>query len=453
MAASVAQEFYKVRDYWAKAGRQKSWRLAIWVAEFQDVDIIDKFIEIERSPLGSFDDLFFRFDTEYKGDAQVFERALWQEFLEWFAPVPDPQYDMYAALKNDGMLKADFVPDTALAPTAANLWKELLRFKNSIIGLEADHFCIYFPPTRPDSSRIGDWFGRVLSSGVPRGIRLVTIDYAVQRKVNIPVSTPGLVKELKPVLNMVAAINNEMDKNGGSYDTTGSEARFRKQVRALMNSTTTKDAAIVDKEVDKLLQISRQMNSPASEISSWMIAAQAYFSINEPAKSEQYANTALTGADKAMKKKEPFGYPVWKGCMMLKGALLIGQKNPKAAMEVYEQLAFTATSYGDSFFVMEGYRLMGHLLYEEGRLAAAFEAMLLSLAGGSYLEANVRRQSTFLHAAYMALYLAEASRPAADVQVLEAQLAAWLGNDWKELLAAEGMEKAKQKRKKSLFEF
>src|SRR4028119_1086737 len=121
MAASVAQEFYKVREAWAKADRQKSWRLAIWVAEFQDVDIIDKFIEIERSPLGSFDDLFFRFDAEYKGDAQVFERALWQEFVEWFAPVPDPQYDMYAALKNDAMLKADFAPDTALAPTAGNL--------------------------------------------------------------------------------------------------------------------------------------------------------------------------------------------------------------------------------------------------------------------------------------------------------------------------------------------
>ncbi|MCH5599236.1 hypothetical protein [Niabella ginsengisoli] len=56
---SVAQEFYKIREEWARVDKLKTWNLAVWIATYQDIDIIDKFIETERLPIGIFDDIFF----------------------------------------------------------------------------------------------------------------------------------------------------------------------------------------------------------------------------------------------------------------------------------------------------------------------------------------------------------------------------------------------------------
>lgn len=66
-SSSVIQEYYKAVDYWADIAGKTDWRLAIWIVKETDMDLVDKFMEIERSPIGQFDDIFFRFDTPYRG--------------------------------------------------------------------------------------------------------------------------------------------------------------------------------------------------------------------------------------------------------------------------------------------------------------------------------------------------------------------------------------------------
>lgn len=51
-SASVIQEYYKAVDYWADIAGKKDWKLAIWIVGRNDVDLVDKFLEIERSPVG-----------------------------------------------------------------------------------------------------------------------------------------------------------------------------------------------------------------------------------------------------------------------------------------------------------------------------------------------------------------------------------------------------------------
>ncbi len=451
-SASIAQEFYKVRKEWEEVDILKSWRLAIWVAEYHDVDIIDKFMETERLPIGVFDDIFFRFDTEYKGDRDAFEKALWEEYREWFVKPPREEYDMYTALKNDGLLMRDYEPDSSLAPTFENLMNELLRFKACIKGLEHSNFCLYFPPSRPGAVSMGSWFNGVLKKVVPQGIRLATIDFAAARRIEISHRLPpGLVAELRPQLDMMEAINNEMDKGGDTYDTVSVDALFRKQVRVVMNSTVKKDPGLTEKEVNTLLSLSRRMESPSAAISGLLIASQAYFSIGQHDKSEFYADDAIARAEAAMEKNDPAGYPTWKACMMLKGAIVMGKRKNKAAIAIYEKLAATASKQADAFFVMEGYRLSGHLHYESRKPEQAFETLLLSLVAGSYLEKEVRRQSTFLHAAYLALFVGRKVKDEAALIILEQQLEEWLGDDWRTLLAEEGVTNASTRQKRSLF--
>src|SRR5690606_22321478 len=131
---------------------------------------------------------------------------------------------------------------------------EILRFKSCISGLEDTNFCIYFPPTNPNGPGLGRWFNKILKNRIPKGIRLVTIDFAAQRKVKISSDIlPALTVELKPKLDMLTAINNEMDKGGGSYNTTSVDGRFRKQIRIVMNTTTQNNSSeLLDKEVATL---------------------------------------------------------------------------------------------------------------------------------------------------------------------------------------------------------
>lgn len=115
-SASVIQEYYKAVDYWADIAGKKDWKLAIWIVGRNDVDLVDKFLEIERSPVGQFDDIFFRFDTPYRGDDDEYAAQLWQEYAGWFEEQAEEKDDMLKALRHDGLLKTEYRPDTSAEP-------------------------------------------------------------------------------------------------------------------------------------------------------------------------------------------------------------------------------------------------------------------------------------------------------------------------------------------------
>ena len=52
-SASVIQEYYKAVDYWADIVGNRDWKLSVWIVGQNDVDLVDRFLEIERSPVGS----------------------------------------------------------------------------------------------------------------------------------------------------------------------------------------------------------------------------------------------------------------------------------------------------------------------------------------------------------------------------------------------------------------
>ncbi|GAB3023198.1 hypothetical protein GCM10027051_29850 [Niabella terrae] len=438
---SIAHEFYKIREAWAEVADRKQWRLAIWVAQYQEIDIIDKFIETERLAIGVFeDDIFFRFDTAYQGDPEKFEAALWAEYQSWFTqPFPKEQ-DILLALRNDGILARDFEPRFDMQSGFEGLVAEMLRLKTQLAGFETSRFCLYFPTAKAHQFRLGEWLNQKLKKPIPAGIRLVTIDHAAGRKVFV--NRPELVVELQPQLEIMAAINNEMDKGGGSSDTVSPEARLTKQIRVVMDTIIKKDRDLSDREVKKMLELARQTGNPSTLISSLLVAAQVHYNIKDHEKSERYADQAIQQAEQVMDQGDPSGYHCWKSCMMLKGALFSAKRKWEAAIGIYDQLAAKALTYGDVFFVMEGHRIAGHLYYLRGRQQPAFEKSLLAMVAGAQLGQDVIRQSTFLHAAHLAVFLGEKLKPKDELQALEDQLEVWVGPDWKELISGTEMEKS-----------
>ena len=448
-AASIAQEYYKVQEYWAEIESDRQWRLAIWVAGYEEVEMVDKFMEIERSVLGKFSDIFFRFESVYKGKTETFEKELYEEWISWFDEKPDPSVDILLALKKEGMLLSDYRPDRKLKPTAENLWKEMLRFKSSIEGFEETGLCVYIPPTMTGSHPMTDWFSEVLDNGIPRGIRLATIDYAEKRKVKLKASEKVCL--IHPRLNMQEAINNEMNREIMNGDASSLENQYLLQVKKVMETATKKNESLLDKEIQTLLSLSGGIENRSIAITALLITSQAYYMIGSENKCMEYADKALAESGKAMRAGEPDGYPVWRSVLMLKAASLAGVKKRREAIVLYEQLAEEATSRQDVFYIMEAYRMAGYFYYELGEMNTSLETLLLSLYGGSFLDLETRRQSSFLLSAALALYIANDIRRSDDVDVLENYLQEWLGKDWRQLVETEDMKKIKTRRKASIF--
>ena len=388
-SASVIQEYYKAVDYWADIAGKKDWKLAIWIVGRNDVDLVDKFLEIERSPVGQFDDIFFRFDTPYRGDDDEYAAQLWQEYAGWFEEQAEEKDDMLKALRHDGLLKTEYRPDTSAEPTAANLWKEMLRFKECISRLENAFFCIYFPPEQSGEFPRTEWFGQVLKEGVPQGIRLTTIDLKKDR--NVALDESPEVVHIRPRFDMAAALHNRMARADTGNDLIAPENRFKQQVTAVMDCTRKQDLKPLEKEIRKLLDIAGELKDANIRISALFIASEACYAIREYKSSMKYSDKTIREAEKAMKDGEAAGYSYWKMAVSMKAAILTAEKKREEAVALYEGIAGKAVERKDPYYVMEGYRMCGFLRYEEGKLEQAFEYFLLALAGGSYLSEDIRR--------------------------------------------------------------
>lgn len=423
--------------------------MAIWSVAYDDIDLIDKFLEIERSPVGQFDDIFFRFNAEYEGDSIVYARSLWEEYLSWFQEKPEPAYDILGALRADKMIVSEYVPETTAGLSFSNLWKEMLRFKASIKDLDETNFCVYLPPSRPDGMMKTGVFEEILDEGIPGGIRLVTIDYAQSRRIKISSSRKVVV--LKPELDMRSALRNALERDGDTHDLLAPESRFKQQVTAVMDCTLKKDKKKMDPEVGKLLSIAEEMNDSSISISSLFIASEAYYAIKEYSLSMKYSEQTIVLAAKAMEKKLPAGFDYWKMAMFMKAAILSIDKKREEAIRIYESVAQEALERQDAFSVMEGYRMSGFMRYELGKTENAFERFLLSLAAGSHLSLDMRRTSTFIFSANLALLTGRKVRSPDDITQLENQLETWLGDDWRQLVEGENMKQAKTRRKASFF--
>lgn len=325
----------------------------------------------------------------------------------------------------------------------------MLRFKACISRLDDAFFCLYFPPEQERGYSRTGWFGNVLKEGVPQGIRMTTIDLKKNRSIRLGESREVVC--IRPQFDMAAALHNRMARSDSGNDLIAPENRFKQQVTVVMDSTQKQDWKLLDREIRKLLDIAQEIKDTNIRISALLIASEAYYAIREYKHSMKYSDETVREAEKAMQGGETAGYSYWKMAVSMKAAILTAGKKREEAVALYDMMAKKAVMQKDPYYVMEGYRMCGFLRYEDGKMEQAFEYFLLALAGGSYLSAEIRRSSTFVYAAYLALHTGRLVRAPIDVGILERQLCEWIGEDWKELVDNPDMQQAKARRRGSFF--
>lgn len=446
---SIAQELAKIRNKWESINTYK-WNMAIWVCEYQDVDILDKFMDIEASPVGSFPDIFFRFQSVYTTD-EVFEEHLWKEFLSWFNTSEDKTYDLIYAYKKDGYLPQDYEVNQNLPPTFKSVVSELKRLKD-LLPFKEESFILYFIPAL-HASGLEDWFKKQLANEVlPDDFRLATIDIAVKRSfAKLSRHKTARVVEITPNLDMANAMRNEMNKDSDGSRPHAPSSKFQKQVRVVMDATINEDLNL-DKESKKLIEIGCQLKKLTTKATSHLICATAYFSKKEEEKAFENADKAIDLAEPEIHSSDE-AYPIWRSALMIKSSLYaVNKKRRPQAIACYEKLVVESTKQGDVFYTMEGYRMLAFLNYQSRDLEKAWEHIIFSLQAGTNLPLDVRRASTYVFSAALAKQLCkETYKPEATEKMLEEQFVLQIGEDWQSLLQGTDVLNAKYlKRKKPL---
>ena len=268
--------------------------------------------------------------------------------------------------------------------TAGNLWREMLRFKACISRLDDAFFCLYFPPEQERGCSRTGWFGNVLKEGVPQGIRMTTIDLRGNRNVRLDESREVVC--IRPRFDMAAALHNRMARSDSGNDLIAPENRFKQQVTVVMDCTQKQDWKLLDREIRKLLDISKEMKDTNIRTSALFIASEACYAIREYRHSMKYSDATIKEAEKAMESGEAAGYSYWKMAVSMKAAILTaGKKRRRRRLPCMKGWHGKPSRKKDPYYVMEGYRMCGFLRYEDGKMEQAFEYFLLALSGGSYL--------------------------------------------------------------------
>ncbi len=426
---TIAQEFYKIRNAW-KTIDGKKWNMAIWVCDYHDIDILDKFMEIETSPIGMFNDIFFRIQTLYISE-KTFEQELWKEFTSWFIPPKEEKYDMLGALKKDGYLDENYTVDLSLPPTFGSILKELTRLKQQL-PLKEESFVLYFPPG-VHSDGLEKWFSEKMEQGLPKDIRIATIDPIGGRKFsNLVKHKKAVVTELSVSLNMAAAMKNAMDSDSNESRPHSPSAKFQKQVRRIMEATVDKKMSVAE-ESEELLKLGYQLNILNTKATSHLVSAVAFFSVQEDKPALEHVEKTLLMTEDDSTSDE--AYPMWRSAMLLKAALVMVNKETNTALKCYRAIAAKAVNKGDIFHVMEAYRMQAFYHFKAGKQKEAWEASVYSLQAGTNLPIEVRRESTYLFTAALALQIAQDSRmDTKTIQKLTLKFENTIGEDWDTLL-------------------
>ncbi|HAA69910.1 MAG TPA: hypothetical protein DCE55_12285 [Planctomycetaceae bacterium] len=418
---AIEKRIDQIETLWTEFTEQPEARLLRWLADADNVQMIDVFLDKENEEVGSVPDMFLIFRNPFENPENY--------AAELRAELQRQYQDVQAGLAEAGIQDDWQAPATA-SPPSANLLATYASFHQHHSEWMELLVLVLAPETVSDRTAWQTWLTQLLEQTVDPGLRFMVVDDPHQPALATLASQQDRqVVTIELDVNLPAAYNELVRAIPG----TGPGFTFRQLFVSLTNAAADGNVAAAERLAARAAEIARQQQWPTLIAAVNMTLGATYFAQGDAAKTLE----CYRGAGQAVAAAETQDEATRKVAVQTKfseGSILFGESHYAAAAEVFAQGSQLATEAEDDFQVMEGWRMAAFCHEQDGQLAASWEASQRALAAAAQLDAELRRETTLPYLGAGLLRLTETEQYQEHREELQAKLNELMDIDWERKL-------------------
>ena len=422
---AIEKRLDQIEVMWNEFTEQPESRLVRWVADSDNVQMLDVFLDRENEEVGSVPDLFLVFRQPFD-DPTAYAAALRKELMRQYQ-------DIQPGLAEDGF------PDDWVCPQPQPRTSDEITLLAACDSFHQQHadlmellVLVLAPETVSDIAAWQSWLADLMGHEIADGLRFMVVDDPQQRVLDaLAEEHDPRVVTLELDVNMPAAYGDLVRDIPGS----GPGFTFRQLFVALTNAAGSGNVQAAERLAGQAAEIARQQQWPTLLAAVNMSLGATYFAQGDSAKTLE----CYRGAGQAVADAEPDDEAAKKVAVQSKfseGAILFGDERYAEAAEVFTEGSGLAAEVEDDFQVMEGWRMAAFCHEQDGQSQAAWDAGQQALDAALPLDADTRRETTLPYVGAGLLRLTEAEPYADERDDLQQRLDALMGVDWEQKLAS-----------------
>lgn len=419
----VVEQYEIVKDSWQKASKEK-WKLGIWQLDSDEEEFVEDFFAIERSPKGSFSDVFLRFESSFFNFKQ-YETDISKEYTTWFSE--DGVDTILVGLKSDYVFQEP--------KTIGDLLAEIRKFQSSIPSFES-LFVIHLAPYEIQNlEKFENLLINLLDIYQLKDIRLMLIDSKEQ-----PIFERVLLKKIEfvrliaPKLEMAEAFRDvAMSGNPNNLDVA-----FRQNLIKIMDAAGNNDTDGVNHYATELKKIATKINDKTVDATALIVIANARVMLKEYPLALIDCENVIKLSRQAIENGNEDGRSTFFQGFLLKAAIYTLDQDIENALLTYQKLSDEALEMGDLFHTLEGYRLTGMIQLQRGKIEEAWEAFMLALQVALHLSQEMQEGFNVLFVGKMLYFISENYKKKEDTDNVNIIMTEVAGSNWQNKI--EGMD-------------
>ncbi len=420
MYNAITQRIDKMTSQWKEFSAVKEARIARWLAEDGEVQMVETFYNLQTTEAGKTPDFFLKLESAFI-DKESYTKKLLNELVQQYET---SQKDFEEA----GIL---WRPSYKKMPGTFPFFHNLENFAKSIKALQ-NHLVIYLSPQENDNFKEWtNWLNEALHWGIPEQVRLMIMDtekFPLFK--TLAENNPVELITLKPQLNMDAALR-QLAAKGNPKDPG---VQFRKAYVALTQAATKGNLKELNQLSKQALTIAKANKWVQMQVVVHLTVGGTLLGKKEFKRALQTYKQAKTVAEKAYLKGETAGGKMMLNAMFGQGSTHIAAKEYREAALVYEQSVPVTEKIKDPFFTLESWRMAGYCYEASKQYEKAWECNQKALDVGLKLDKELRPNSTL---PFVGQALLRLTRP---LKLENAQLVIWqrmielVGPEWDQQL-------------------
>ncbi len=420
----IAQRLATLRDQWAEFVQDPDARILVWLAQPDEVSLINTFLAKEsEEDGGEIPDLFFHLDVPFT-DGPDYSRALRGSITEqyqgvrqqlqadgfrvdWIAPAPRDVDDSLGALLD------------ACASFCA--YYDGIFERLALVLMPGGKTC-----ARPDFQR---WLREVARRCVDPRVRFLLLDSRMQPTLHrLAAELPKQVRRVAANLNMPAALE-ELSQQAGHLDEPGGQ--FRHLFVQMGNAIGRGDSSTARELGDQALGIARQHSWPALQVAVRFALGSAAMSSAQHAEAFEQFAMAAEDAQAAESQGEPAAAALRLKAHLASASVRVAARDFPHAALIYESTAPLAEAVRDARSHLDCWRMAAYC-HEAARAPhRAWDCAMKGLAVGQQMDQDTRRSSTLAYLGDAMLRLCSSSERLLNPREVEGRFSDLLGSEWR----------------------